>query len=113
MAMGYRGDHAVDQPSWSDADATATAIDASGPLEVCCDVDGQELEPKQQTAKVELSFVVASSGENLHHDGLGDRERSFGVDQVGETSVDCAARRPVVLHPGGCVSEDHEWLDGA
>jgi hypothetical protein len=52
--------------------------------------------------------IIAGAREDLHRDGLGHRDQVGGLDELGQTAVDGAVGRVVVLDPRRSVDEDHE-----
>ena len=96
-AQRHCGDHAVDQPSGRDALSPAPPIDPCRPVEVGGQVEAEKLETQEEPAEVPLSSIGPSPGQHLHDDGVGDGERTIFGDQVGESNINRAASRPVVL----------------
>jgi hypothetical protein len=113
LTPGDSGDHAVDHPARGHSDLTAAAIDPGRGVEVRRRIKHQPAHAQQQAAQIPCLRVVPRSGEDLHHDRLGDHQRPVRGDQLGNSLVDGAAGRTVELNPGRCVSKDHAAARGA
>lgn len=92
--------------------AAATAVDAYGGVEVGGWVQVEKVEPQQQATQVLFPLVAACPGEDLHHDGLADRELPAMSYERGQPLINRTPGGTVVLHPGGGVDQDHATLRG-
>jgi hypothetical protein len=68
---------------------------------------------QQQPAEILRTSVIACASKYLHEHGLGDGERAVGGDQLRHPPIHAAARRPIELHAGRGVGEDHAAPRGA
>jgi hypothetical protein len=62
---------------------------------------------QQQPTEIIRSSLIACAGQYLYEHGLGDGKRAVRGDELGHPPIHGTARRPVELHPGGGIGEDH------
>jgi hypothetical protein len=109
----HRDDQAVQETARGHTDAPATAIDAGSRVEVCGRINRQQMTSQQQSAEIIRPSVIARASEYLHEDGLRDGESAVRGDQLSHPPIHGTAGRPIELHPGRGVGEDHAAPRGA
>ena len=81
MPKGDGCDHAIDHPSWGDADSPARPVDPSGGIEVHGGIEAQQDESLHEPAEVLLPFLITRTGKHLHDHRFGDRDIVAFSDQ--------------------------------
>ncbi len=108
VPQGYRGDHAVDHATGSDARSTAATIDSRCGGEVSGGIEVEQRESKQESAQIGFTIVGPGAGDDLHDHRLRHSQWAVPSDQVRQPLIDLATGRSVVFHPGGSVRQNHE-----
>src|SRR5271165_2040248 len=62
MAVGNRGDHAIDHAARSDTCSAATAIDPRGGVKIDGGIETEQSESQQQPAQVGLTLIGSGAG---------------------------------------------------
>jgi hypothetical protein len=112
----HRDDQAVQEAARGHHDATTATtatLDTGSHIEICSRINRQQMRSQQQPAEILRTSVIACASKYLHEHGLGDDERAVGGDQLRHPPIHAAARRPIELHAGRGVGEDHAAPRGA